>query len=110
MRTLASGLAVALVAALAVWSSPAKAASPASPDQDPFYRYSGSAPLSAIAPGTVLKSRSIRASFGTRRTPVKAVQLLYRTTGQLGEATVTVTTILQPTSRPAVPHLVGYLS
>jgi hypothetical protein len=104
-------LACLLLAPL-VGSTPAKAASqPVLPSQDPFYTYSGATPLSAIAPGTVLKQRSVQLAFGAgNSTPIRAEQLLYRTTGQLGQPTVTVTTVLQPTPVPIVPKIVGYLS
>ena len=91
---------------------PAAATSPsAPPSHDPFYTYSGRSPLRRIPPGTVLKKRSVRLAFGAgNSTPIPAEQLLYRTTGQLGEPMVTVTTVLQPTPVPVVPRIVGYMS
>jgi hypothetical protein len=89
----------------------ASSAPPAPPAQDPFYTYSGAEPLGTIPPGTVLKARSVRLAFGTKiSTPLRAAQLLYRTTGQLGQPTVTVTTVLQPTPIPVVPRIIDYLS
>ena len=88
----------------------ARAAGPPPPGHDPFYTYSGATPLAHVKPGTVLKSRSVQLSLGTNATPVKAEQLLYRTTGQLGQPTVTVTTVLKPTPVPVLPKIVGYLS
>jgi secretory lipase len=49
-------------------------------------------------------------TFGTGATPVRGEQLLYRTTGQLGEPTVTVTTILRPTPITPATSIVEYLS
>jgi hypothetical protein len=83
---------------------------PLPPGQDPFYRYAGSEPLKDIAPGTVLASRAIDLAVGTTSTPVSAEQLLYRTTGELGQPTVTVTTVIAPLGRGSPPRLVGYLS
>jgi len=81
------------------------------PSQDPFYRYWGSKRLSTIPPGTVLKQRSVQLAFGAgNSTPIRAEQLLYRTTGQLGQARVTVTTVLEPTPIPVAPRIIGYLS
>src|SRR4051812_31225835 len=80
------------------------------PSQDPFYAYSGSEPLETVAPGTVLKHRSVQLSLAGAATPIAADQLLYRTTDQLGQATVTVTTVLQPTSAGVLPRIVDYLS
>lgn len=88
----------------------AGASGPLPPGQDPFYSYSGRTQLRDIAPGTVLKTRSVHATFGTTATPVVAEQLLYRTTGQLGQPTVTVTTVLEPSPITAVPRIVEYLS
>ncbi|HUC37138.1 MAG TPA: lipase family protein [Acidimicrobiales bacterium] len=84
---------------------------PIPPGKDPFYTYSGSVPLARIAPGTVLKKRSVDLAFGTvTSTPVKAEQLLYRTTDQLGRPSVTVTTMLEPARAPVLPKIVEYLS
>lgn len=91
-------------------ASVATSGAPLPPGQDPFYRYSGTTPLADIPPGTVLKKRSIEVAVGTTQTPVTAEQLLYRTTGELGQPTVTVTTVLLPATRTVVPHVVDYLS
>ena len=89
----------------------AKASSPTLPSQDPFYTYSGPKALKRFRPGTVLKHRTVQLAFGAgNSTPINAQQLLYRTTGQLGQPTVTVTTVLVPTSPPPVPNIVGYMS
>jgi hypothetical protein len=74
----------------------ASAQSPVLPSQDPFYTYAGSAPLSQIAPGTVLNERSISVVIEGLTVPVSAEQLLYRTTGEEGQPTVTVTTVVKP--------------
>ena len=111
-RALGCGVLACLLLVPAFALRPAEAASPpVPPSQDAFYTYSGSPPLSTIPPGTVLKQRSVQLAFGAgNSTPIRAEQLLYRTTGQLGQPTVTVTTVLQPTSVPIVPRIVGYLS
>jgi Secretory lipase len=104
-------LACLLLAPLTALVPAAAASKPPLPSQDPFYTYSGSAPLSTIAPGTVLAQRSVQLAFGAgNATPIRAEQLLYRTTGQLLQPTVTVTTVLQPTPAPVVPRIVDYLS
>jgi hypothetical protein len=69
------------------------AATPVPPSQDPFYSYNRS--LASIAPGTVLRSRTIMVAWVGLPTPVTATQLLYRTTTQLGAPAVTVTTVLR---------------
>jgi hypothetical protein len=92
--------------------APAEAASsPQLPSQDPFYTYSGPRPLSTIRPGTVLKHRTVQLAFGAgNSTPIKAEQLLYRSTGQRRKPTGTVTTVLRPTPVSVAPRIVGYLS
>src|SRR5207249_8442223 len=80
---------------LLVWpialTSAAGASTPALPSQDPFYRYSGPKRLETMPPGTVLKRRSVQLAFGPgNSTPVRAEQLLYRTTGPRGQPTARV--------------------
>jgi hypothetical protein len=102
---------VAALLPVLVVNPSADAISPALPPEDPFYRYEGSVPLGEIAPGTVLKHRTTRLSFGAgNQTPISADQLLYRTTGQRGEPTVTVTTVLEPATAALRPTIVEYLS
>jgi hypothetical protein len=103
---------VAAAAAPAATTTTTTAATtgPLPPGQDPFYTYSGSKPLKDVAPGTVLAERSITLAVGTTSTPVSAEQLLYRTTGELGQPTVTVTTVIAPLGTSSPQRLVGYLS
>jgi hypothetical protein len=79
------------------------------PTHDPFYVYTGSTPLSQIAPGTVLKERSVTLKISSLTVPYTAEQVLYRTTGQLGQPTVSVTTIIQPVESP-LGEIVSYQS
>ena len=102
-------LAVALTTSV-VAAPFAHASGPARPDHDAFYTYDGSKPLADIQPGTILKKRPTSMYFGPMSTPVQAEQLLYRTTGQLGQPTVTVTTVLAPANAPVTPNIVAYLS
>ncbi|CAL5867108.1 uncharacterized protein PFLUO_LOCUS1320 [Penicillium psychrofluorescens] len=65
------------------------------PSTDPFYQ--PPAGFESTAPGTILRERSIVASFfGLIPDPVEAHQLLYRTTAINGSAIATVTTIFKP--------------
>src|SRR5205823_4694305 len=89
---------------------PAVAAAVQPPDQDPFYRYTGSTPLSEIAPGTVLRTRTVSTHLEGLPLPVRTVQLLYRTTGELGQPMVTVTSVLEPAAHIGAPKLVSYQS
>jgi hypothetical protein len=102
----------ALMVLSLVGLTPATASTPPTlPSRDPFYTYAGPKRLDQVAPGTVLKHRRVRLALGPgNNTPVRAEQLLYRTTGQLGQATVTVTTVLRPTRTRVLPRIVEYLS
>jgi hypothetical protein len=108
-RRISALLTGALLFCGTVVAVPASAA-PVNPKQDPFYAYTGNIPLANIAPGTVLKKRAITVAFSTLATPVTGEQLLYRTRGELGEPTVTVTTVLTPATGPVLPRIVDYLS
>ncbi len=83
-------------------------ASVPTPEEDPFYGYEGSKPLARIAPGTVLKTRTLESHIAGLPLPVKAVQLLYRSRGELGQPTVNVTSVLEPPVRLRAPNLVAY--
>jgi Secretory lipase len=80
-----------VVSALAAASS---TSGPPLPSGDPFYSYHHS--LAHIAPGTILKTRTIKLANTSAGEPTQATQVLYRTTGELGQRTVTVATIIRP--------------
>ncbi|GGS16186.1 putative inactive lipase [Streptomyces nojiriensis] len=94
-------IAVAVVTAAAMTAAPAATAAQSAPAAatsttgDPFYTYGGSAPLSAFAPGTVLKTRTLQYHLLGISTPLKAVQLLYRTTDAQGRPAANVTTVVR---------------
>jgi hypothetical protein len=71
---------------------PASASGPTLPSSDPFY--TPPANLAPVPPGTVLRTRSVAISGALSGFP--AIQVLYRTTGELGEATATAATIIEP--------------
>lgn len=78
---------------LLVLSASARAATP--PEQDPFYSYEGTkSSLKHMAPGTVLKTRTVPFHIAGIQLPVTVVQLLYRSTSELGQPTVNVTSVL----------------
>ena len=99
-----------LLAAALTMAVPAASAAPPTPEEDPFYEYAGGTPLGQIAPGTVLKSRTLSYHVVGLPLPVKAVQLLYRSTSQLGEPTVNVTSVLKPPLSFGTPQVVAYQS
>ncbi len=109
-RRLAALIALALLFALGAVAGPARAAGPILPSQDPFYTYTGTTKLAKIAPGTVLKTRTVQVSLVGVSTPVTADQLLYRTQDEKGRPSVTVTTVLKPATATVAPQIVTYLS
>jgi len=101
-----SVLTTAVLGLAALPATGAAAAGPILPSQDPFYTYSGS--LTGVSPGTILKTRTISdVDLGTTL-PVSATQVLYRTTGEQGQPTVTVATIIAPTGATPVTRVVSY--
>jgi pimeloyl-ACP methyl ester carboxylesterase len=86
----------------------AQASGPVPPSKDPFYTYTGKKPLGQIAPGTVLKQRKVTLDISSLKVPYSAEQVLYRTTGELGQPTVTVTTIIRPRTSTLGLKIVSY--
>ncbi|WP_369382875.1 lipase family protein [Streptomyces sp. cg36] len=86
----------AVPAATSAAATPAAARTSASASaSDSFYAYTGSEPLSSFAPGTVLKTRTLPYHVLGIPTPLKAVQLLYRTTDAQGRPAANVTTVVR---------------
>jgi hypothetical protein len=109
IRSLAApAAAVALLVAAVPAPASAATAGPVLPSKDPFYTYDGAKPLADIAPGTVLKKRAITLKIATLTVPYTSEQVLYRTTGQAGQPTVTVTTIIQPLTSLLGTKIVSY--
>ncbi|MEU7072200.1 lipase family protein [Streptomyces narbonensis] len=96
LATAALTAAPAATAATATESAPATtAATTATAAADPFYAYEGSEPLSSFAPGTVLKTRTLQYHLVGIPTPLKAIQLLYRSTDAQGRPSANVTTVVR---------------
>jgi len=110
VRRRLTGALAGVVALLGLGAVSALAASaaggPKFPTRDPFYRYRGS--LVHLAPGTVLKTRTVVLAGAGASGPTSATQVLYRTTGELGQATVTVATIIRPTSQTGPTKILAY--
>jgi hypothetical protein len=100
---------VALLLCFTLLASTARAAVP-TPEQDAFYTYQGATPIAGIAPGTVLKTRTLAYHVAGVPLPVTVVQLLYRTTGAIGQPTVNVTSVLEPPLGRPAPNIVAYQS
>jgi Secretory lipase len=80
------------------------------PKDDPFYSYTGPPPLASIAPGTVLKTRSIPYHAVGVPTLLTTTQLLYRSTSQTGNPTVNVTSVIQPPIQLDKTKVISYQS
>ncbi len=63
---------------------------------DPFFQYAGGEPLGSIAPGAVLKARTISAYIAGIKTSLNATQLVYRSTDAKQRPTTNVTTVFAP--------------
>ncbi|MBJ7470668.1 MAG: triacylglycerol lipase, partial [Solirubrobacteraceae bacterium] len=103
------GIAAAAAAMLGA-VAPAAVAAPPRPANDPFYTYTGGTPLAQVSPGTVLSTRTRPFRVAGIATPIRAVQLLYRSTGQLGQPTTNVTSVLLPPVKPKVQRVFSYQS
>jgi hypothetical protein len=79
---------------LVIGACSAAQAAPLKDVDDPFYRYDK--PLADIAPGTVLKTRTVGVAPLAVPTPLTATQVLYRTTKTNGAPVATVATIMRP--------------
>lgn len=90
------GVLCALAAAIALMAAASTASAIPKPADDPFYDYTGSTPLANIAPGKVLKTRSVSYHVYGVSLPLKTTQMLYRSTGALGQPTVNATTVIEP--------------
>jgi hypothetical protein len=99
---------LALLACSALAAPAAQATT--TPEQDPFYKYEGSTRLKRIAPGTVLKTRTEQFHLAEIPLPITAVQLLYRSTSELGKPTVNVTSVLLPPVPLGSPTALSYQS
>ena len=99
-----AALAVAAGAIVTVASSTSAASIPV-PDADSFY--TPPSPLPDVAPGTVLRSRSVTESMGSSLS-VRAWQLLYTSTDTDGTPVADVTTVLYPKAVGPGRPLVSY--
>jgi hypothetical protein len=98
-------------ASIVMMGAASSAVAAVTPEKDPFYQYTGSTPLANIAPGTVLNTRTVPYHLvGFPLLLIKTTQLLYRSTGQVGQPTVNVTSVIQPLFSFSQPKLVSYQS
>jgi hypothetical protein len=108
-RTGAVVASLGLVVGLLGVSTTAQAAS-ATTTGGSFYTYTGTKPLADIAPGTVLKTRTVSYHVAGIPLPLTVVQLLYRSTGSLDQPTTNVTSVIKPPVDVGAPEAVSYQS
>lgn len=95
-------LLTAAQAALTAFMLPSMASATTTPD--PFFQYTDSTPLADIAPGTVLKSRTISVYIAGIKTSKKATQIVYRSTDAMQRPAANVTTIFAPDCQSGCPN------
>ena len=100
--------AAAATAALATTGGAPAATAASSPD--PFYEYTGSAPLSSYAPGTVLKKRTLQYHVVGLPNLSKVTQIVYRTTDAAGRPEAGVTSVVNPVGKFDHRRVVSYQS
>ena len=93
LRKTRSLLILSLAAAILTHGAAAVSAQPV---DDPFFHYTGTAPLEGFAPGSVLGVRTVPYHLLNVATPLDAVQILYRSTDAQGRPSANVTSVLRP--------------
>ena len=78
-------------------------------DDRTFYRAPEGTDLAALAPGTVLRERTLTYHVATIDTPIRVTQLLYTTVDAVGAPMANVTSVLEPPV-PANDDVVAYQS
>jgi hypothetical protein len=96
MRRSWTGVVLAALLLAMTTALPPAPALAAATTTDPFFTYSGSRPLSDLAPGTVLKTRTIPYTVAGVPLPLSVVQVVFRTTNQRGLPSAGVTSVIKP--------------
>ncbi|WP_037607052.1 lipase family protein [Streptacidiphilus rugosus] len=96
-RLLATAVVATMTAAVAPAATAHAAAttSTTAATDDSFYTYDGSAPLASYAPGAVLKERTLQYHVLGVPTPLKVIQLLYRSVDAQGRPVANVTSVVR---------------
>ncbi|UYM07019.1 lipase family protein [Solicola gregarius] len=108
-RVIALTLLGTLLAAVLVAPTQAVAAQTPASD-DTFFTYSGDKPLRAYEPGAVLKSRTVPYHVAGIPTPVRVVQLLYRSADAQGRPIANATSVVLPPGPKHSTRAVAYQS
>ena len=110
LRAIALVLLGALLATGFVAPPPSSAQQTPSAADDSFFRYDGNEPLASHKPGTILKSRTVPFHVTGIPTPVKVVQLLYRSNDAQGDPIASATSIVKPPGGADGKRAVAYQS
>jgi hypothetical protein len=110
--TAVAALVVAALAVAGLVGAPAPVArAGTTAARGPQYAYTGRTPLARLAPGTVLKSRTLSYHVAGIALPVRVIQLWYRSAGALGQPAVSITSVLEPpVPLLGAPRAVSYQS
>jgi hypothetical protein len=110
MRSKVAAMMTVTAMVCALLPSAAQARTVAHTGDGSFYVYTGSTPLTQIPPGTVLKTRTVLYHVAGFALPIDVVQLLYRSTGELGQPTTNVTSVIKPPVSLGAARAVSYQS
>lgn len=78
--------------------------------QPDFYTATGATPLAKLAPGAVLRTRTLSYHVLNVPTPLTAIQIAYRSTDALGAPTVNVTSVIKPPVATGTTKVVAFES
>ncbi|HEX4190086.1 MAG TPA: lipase family protein [Marmoricola sp.] len=104
------GLIASILLALVVLGLTPAPSQASSSQTSSFYSYTGKTPLASLAPGTVLKTRTLLYHVLGVPLPLQAVQILYRSTNELGQPTANVTSVVRPLLQLGQSKIVSYQS
>jgi hypothetical protein len=110
MRSKVAVMMTVMAMACVLPPSAAQARAAAGAGKGSFYVYPGSTPLAQIPPGTVLKTRTVLYHVAGIALPTEVIQLLYRSTGELGQPTTNVTSVIKPPLSLGAARAVSYQS
>jgi hypothetical protein len=102
--------AVAGILIITLTGAPGPTGAVLTPSQDPFYHYTGSTALAKVKLGTVLKTRTLNYHLTGLRLPLAVTQLQFRSSNELGQPDVGVTSVVRAPGHATVSRAVSYQS
>lgn len=110
LRAIALALLGPLLAIGLVAPQPSTAQPPPATSDGAFFTYDGDKPLAEYKPGAVLKSRKVAYHVAGIPTPVRVIQLLYRTNDAQGDPIANTTSVVLPPGPKHSTRAVAYQS